>query len=365
MFRRACLLSALLLATLPAPARVTRAASQTAVSSFAQTIASLSERGGYFDTDNLISNESSYLQIVPELERRGVRGGAYIGVGPDQNFTYIAATRPAIAFIVDIRRDNVLLHLLFKAMFQLSGTRIEYLARLFGRQAPANTEGWRSADIGRMVRYVDEAPRVDAEAERARVEKTVRGFGVPLTAEELKTIASFHRRFVEAGLSLQFQSAGRPPQSNYPTYRELLLDTDSSGQQTNFLASEDGFQFVRGLQSRDLIIPVVGDLAGQSAMAGIGRLLSSRSERVSAFYVSNVEFYLFREGTFPQFVANLRQLPHTPRSVLIRSIFRFGYNPVRPHDDSVSRVQGLEDLLGAYAGGRVRMYADLVRQFGP
>src|SRR5690349_10221818 len=71
---------------------------------FAQTIARLSEPNGYFDTDNLISNESSYLQVIPDLARRGVRGGAYIGVGPDQNFTYIAATRPAIAFIVDIRR---------------------------------------------------------------------------------------------------------------------------------------------------------------------------------------------------------------------------------------------------------------------
>ena len=81
--------------------------------------AAASEPGGYFDTDNLISNESSYLQVVPELRRAGISGGAYLGVGPDQNFTYIAEIRPAIAFIVDIRRDNLLLHLLFKALFQL------------------------------------------------------------------------------------------------------------------------------------------------------------------------------------------------------------------------------------------------------
>src|SRR5215831_19252840 len=76
---------------------------------FAAAIAQLSEPGGYFDTDNLISNESSYLQVLPELKQRNVRGGAYIGVGPDQNFSYIAEIRPSVAYLVDIRRDNVLL----------------------------------------------------------------------------------------------------------------------------------------------------------------------------------------------------------------------------------------------------------------
>src|SRR5579859_2382100 len=107
---------------------------------FAQTIARLSEPNGYFDTDNLISNESSYLQVVPELARRGVHGGAYIGVGPDQNFTYIAAARPSIAFVVDIRRDNELLHLLFKALFKESRTRADYLALLVGRTPPADAD---------------------------------------------------------------------------------------------------------------------------------------------------------------------------------------------------------------------------------
>ena len=104
---------------------------------FAAQIAALSEPDGYFDTDNLISNERSYLEVLPELERRSVRGGAYIGVGPDQNFSYIAHIRPSVAFILDIRRDNLLLHLLFKALFQQSRTRVEYLALLFGRPVPS------------------------------------------------------------------------------------------------------------------------------------------------------------------------------------------------------------------------------------
>src|SRR5689334_13818903 len=101
-------------AALTGALRVVDAAPQSA---FAARIERLSEPAGEFDTDNLISNEQSYLDIVPALKAPGMSGGVYIGVGPDQNFSYIAALRPSIAFIIDIRRDNLLLHLLFKALF--------------------------------------------------------------------------------------------------------------------------------------------------------------------------------------------------------------------------------------------------------
>ena len=58
-----------------------------APATFAARVAQLSEPGGYFDTDNLISNERSYLHVVPALRAAGLAGGAYIGVGPDQNFS--------------------------------------------------------------------------------------------------------------------------------------------------------------------------------------------------------------------------------------------------------------------------------------
>jgi hypothetical protein len=314
---------------------------------FAQTIARLSEPNGYFDTDNLISNESSYLQVVPDLTRRGVHGGAYIGVGPDQNFTYIAATRPAVAFIVDIRRDNELLQLLFKALFKQSRTRVEYLSCLVGRTPPLDVEAWRTATIDRIVKYVDEAKPADSRAIHVQIERALRETRVPLSEQDLKTIAGFHEQFIASGLALQFQSAGRPPQWNYPTYRDMLVDTDSAGRQTNFLASEDAFQFVTGLEARDLVSPVVGDLSGPSALVAIGKLLASRGERLTTFYTSNVEFYLYREGTFPKFVENLRQIPHAPNAVIIRSNFqRFATAGRRPKDNSTSELQSIDDLIG-------------------
>ena len=331
-------------------------------STFAQQITALSEPEGYFDTDNLISNESSYQQVLPELRRRKVHGGAYVGVGPDQNFTYIAETRPSIAFIVDVRRDNLLLHLLFKALFELSRTRVEYLAQLLGRPVPSDIEAWRSVPVDRLVAYVD-APAVPAsaiEALRTRVDAAVTRCGVTLSAQDFRTLDRFHRRFIEEGLALRFQSTGRPPRSYYPTYRELLTDTDGSGRQANYLASEDAFQFVKGLQSHDMVIPVVGDLSGPSAIAGIGRLLASRRVRLSVFYVSNVEFYLFGEGAFARYVANLGRVAHMDNSVIIRSVFGGFAGGFRPGDASVSRVQPIDDLLNAVAAGKIQYYGDLV-----
>jgi hypothetical protein len=310
---------------------------------FAARIEALSEPGGYFDTDNLISNERSYLRVLPELARGHVRGGAYIGVGPDQNFSYIADVRPSIAFIVDVRRDNLLLHLLFKALFAQARTRIEYLALLFGRAPPADVDRWRAATIDQIVRYIEqESPQSPIERLRGRLDGTVKSFGVPLSAEDLETIDRFHRRFIKAGVALQFQSSGRPPQPYYPTYGELLLETDGEGHQRSYLASEDSFQFVKALEGRDRLIPVIGNLAGVSAMVAIARMLAERRERLSVFYASNVEFYLERDGAYPRFLDNLARMPRTGNSVIIRSIFGRG-------GGSTSAVQPIADLLAESA----------------
>jgi hypothetical protein len=331
-----------------------------APTTFAARVAALSERGGYFDTDNLISNERSYLHVIPELRRAGARGGAYVGVGPDTNFSYIAEVRPSIAFIIDVRRDNLLLHLLFKSLFAISDTRVEYLAHLLGRAPPPAIDGWRGAPIDRITAYFDRAAPVPSgvAASRRRIETQLQETGVPLSAEDLATIASFHQRFVEAGLDLRFNSTGRPPQYHYPTYRDLLLETDSHGEHTNYLASEEAFGAVKALQARDLVIPVVGDLSGPSAMAAIGRLLTERGERMTAFYASNVEFYLYGQGTFERFAANLRQIPHSGNAVLIRSVF--GRYTRGWRDGSASQLQSIDDLLSGEAEGRFRSYSALV-----
>jgi hypothetical protein len=351
-------------AALWAGLRVDGSSAAQSPSAFAATVANLSERGGYFDTDNLISNERSYLQVVSDLKRRSVHGGAYIGVGPDQNFSYISEVRPTIAFIIDVRRDNLLLHLLFKALFELSETRIEYLAYLTGRPLPPALNGWRQAPIDRLVGYLDKtlASTNAITARQQRIEDALRRTGVPLSPEDLQTIAAFHRRFIDDGLSLRFNSTGRPPQLYYPTYRDLLLETDAAGNQANYLAAEDSFQFVKSLQSHDRIVPVVGDISGPTALQAVGRTIAARGERLSAFYVSNVEFYLFGQGAYARFVTNLRGIPRSKGAVLIRSVFGRYSSFGRPGDASQSQLHALDDLIGGVDGGRYRSYGELVRR---
>ena len=105
-------------------------------SEFSRLIQDLSEEDGYFRSDNFTSNETSYLHVVGKLREMRVSGGAYLGVGPEQNFTYIAKVRPHIAFIVDIRRQAMLQHLLYKALFRISESRAEFLSALLSQPPP-------------------------------------------------------------------------------------------------------------------------------------------------------------------------------------------------------------------------------------
>ena len=138
---------------------VTGTASVTAKDhkAFAALSTRLSEPGGYFDSDNLISNETSYQHVLIKMREMNVTGGVYLGVGPDQNFTYIARIRPRMAILIDIRRDNLLQHLLFKALFGRSRNRIEYLCLFLGKPFP-KTRGWETKSIKEIVDYLDGTP---------------------------------------------------------------------------------------------------------------------------------------------------------------------------------------------------------------
>ena len=329
---------------------------------FAALVTALSEPGGYFDTDNLISNEASYLHAVGPLERAGVRGGAYIGVGPDQNFSYIAKIRPGVAFILDIRRDNLLQHLLYKAVFELAPTRLEYLALLFGRPPPPDPGSWTSRDVETLTAWIDSAVPDSASARRARrlVDSAVATFGLPLSPEDLTTIGRVHDTFLRRGLDLQFESFGRSPAWYYPTYRALLTARDLDGRRVGYLAQEEDYRALRDLQQRDRVVPVVGDFAGSHALRAIAGYLRERDEPVRAFYTSNVEFYLYRNGTFGRFAENVALLPRAPGAVFVRSLFltsfREGHPRAVPGYASLQLVQPMEVV----AAGEARTYRDLV-----
>src|SRR2546422_7743327 len=95
-----------------------------------------SEEDGFFRSDNLLSNETSFQYIIPDLLKTARQGRVYLGVGPEQNFTYIAALKPAMAIIIDIRHGNLDVQLMYKALFELSKDRGDFVSRLFSRKRP-------------------------------------------------------------------------------------------------------------------------------------------------------------------------------------------------------------------------------------
>lgn len=333
-------------------------------------VAQLSDAGGYFDTDNLISNELGYQQVLGAMDRLGVHGGAYIGVGPDQNFTYIAHVKPRIAFIVDIRRDNMLQLLMFKALFAVSRNRAEYLALWTGRPVPEQVASYTDRPIQAIVAWIDSTAVTESSAQRARatvdsvLRREMTQQGVPLSSDDFATIARFHTEFISSGLSLRFHSAGRASQPHHPTLRQLILEHDAEGNMRSYLATEANFRFVQSMQERNLIVPVTGDLSGARALPEIGRYLTAHGEQVSALYVSNVEDYLIRDGRFAQYAAVVRALPRTDNAVLIRSYFGggFGHPEATPAYYATQLLQRMDTFAADSSVGGIRRYRDLVNR---
>jgi hypothetical protein len=352
--------------------RVPGAQAQTAATSvaaisrtdFAKYIDQWSEPEGYFDTDNFISNETSYLHVIPELQQRVRSGGVYIGVGPDQNFSYIARTKPSLAIIIDIRRQNMLQHVFMKALFELSSSRAEYLALFFAREVPAVN---RNATLPELLKAVRAARTGTDTYQRdlAAVNKKISEYGIPLSADDHEKIEYVYSSFHRDGLDLRFSSIGRNNASQYPTYESLLLETDRAGKFQNYLSDETTFLWMKQFQGENRLVPVVGDFSGPHAFKTVAAFLSGKGLKVSTFYTSNVEYYLFGQPTWKSYIENIRALPFLNQAVFIRSYFG-GAGPTHPKavpgHRSTSLVHDVTRFLADEKAGRIREYWDVVNR---
>jgi hypothetical protein len=329
---------------------------------FSRLIREVSEEGGYFFSDNLISNETPYLTVVDKLRQLGASGGAYIGVGPEQNFTYIAKLRPRIAFIVDIRRQAMIQHLMYKAIFHLSPNRLQFLSRWLSKplmkDAPSPDD-----PINIMLAYFNKTSGEEQAyaANLAAIRKTIQDdFQFPLSPRDQASLEDVYKSFRERGLDTAFTLNGWSD-GEFPTLSEVILQPDQNGKLGNFLASREDYDFVRGLHLKNLIIPVVGDFGGKKALTAIGDYLRKSGLTVTAFYASNVEQYLFEDGSFVAFANNVRKLPITERSLFIRWVYQRYYHPARMAGQrSTSLLQRMSVFLTDFDAGRYQNYVDLI-----
>ena len=288
---------------------------------FWRVITDISEPNGFFHSDNLLSNELRLQYVIPSLVRTISPATVYMGVGPEQNFTYIAALRPRIAFIVDVRRGNLHLHLMYKALFELSASRADFVGRLFSKARPPGLDKTSTPEaIFAAFGMVESSEALYRENLAAIKERLTSQRKLPLPGEDLRGIEAVYHAFFVYGPLIQYRTTLMYGGWSMPTYAELMTSTDADGEARAFLASEDRYAAVREMHMKNLLIPIVGNFAGPKAIRGVANYLRSRGATVSAFYVSNVEQYLWRDGAWPAFCANVATLPLDEKSTFIRAV---------------------------------------------
>jgi hypothetical protein len=300
---------------------------------------SFSEQDGTFRSDNLLSNELNFQFVIPELLQTAKEGRVYMGVGPEQNFTYIAALKPAMAFIVDIRHGNLDVHLMYKALFELSKDRAEFVSRLFSRKRPEGL-GAQSTPIEIFNAYsgVESSRELFGENLKAIVDHLKTKHEFPLSAGDEDGIRWALSNYYRFGPAIDYNSSstavapavvgatsfGNGRGGGGVTYADLMMANDGNGQSRSYLATEENFGFLKDLESKNLLVPIVGDFGGSKAIREVGKYLKSIDATVSAFYLSNVEQYLGQDGKIRAFYSNVGTLPLDPSSTFIRSGGGFG-----------------------------------------
>ena len=277
---------------------------------FWKMITDFSEPGGSFQLEIITSNETSYQSILPELMRVAKPGGTYFGVGPEQNFTYVAALQPKIAFIFDIRRDMMLEHLMYKSVFEMSANRVEFVSNLFSRRTPSQLtdESPVQTIFQNFSRVSSEATLADARLKEI-LSRLKTGHGFALSAADEARIRGIFLTFAREGV-LRFSSSFQSP-----GYSGLMTSTDRNGRNWSFLATKENYDRVRAMHQKNLIVPVVADFAGPKALRLAGQYLRDHGAVLNVFYVSNVEDYIDVRG---RYASNIASFPMDASSVLMR-----------------------------------------------
>jgi len=325
--------------------------------SFGKMISEFSEPGGYFMYENFLSNEKSYQDPIPRLTKIAKPGGVYLGVGPEQNFTYIAALRPQMAFIIDIRRQNMLELLMYKALFETAGDRADFVSLLFSRRRPSGLDEKSTAEDLFHAFGQAQPDRQLFENNLKRIRSQLR-----LSGDDASTIERVYGVFFSVGPLLNYASVSPGPSG--PTYEELMTLTDTEGHNWSFLAAESNYLFVRQMQQKNLIVPLVGDFAGPKAIRTVARYLKDHKANVSAFYLSNVEMYILPSQEWKGFCMNIAALPVDRSSTFIRFVLA-GYAQALPATSypwsmATSVVSPMIDVLTGVVKGYPPSYYDLL-----
>jgi len=328
--RRVPLLAVILILTTASIVSLTMAAlpvpTQLTDEQFWQLSESMSEPDGVFRSDNLLSNELNFQYVIPDLLAVAKPGRVYMGVGPEQNFSYIAALKPSMVFIVDIRHGNLDVHLLYKALFEMSENRAEFVSKLFSRKQPSGLSATASAtQLFAAYRQQQKDKELFESTLKAVIDHLKIKHKFPLSAGDEDGIKWALSNYYNFGPDIYYNASdatfapaivGADPANgrrggggSSVTYADLMTADDGAGMERSYLANEENFMVLKNLETKNLLVPVVGDFGGPKAIREVGKYLKSVGAMVSTFYLSNVEQYLSNDGKIEDFFSSVATLP--------------------------------------------------------
>ena len=390
--RRARLAVVLGIALILGPAaRAQRIPDRLDDATFWRMMTDYSETWGVFRSENFVSNETSLQWVIPELQRVVKPGGVYLGVAPDQNFTYIAAVKPGIAFIVDIRHQNAVEHLMYKALIETSNTRAEFLAKLFARPALTGVDSASTAPaLFDALANVKPDSAIYRSTLQAIKDRLIMTHGFALSDSELVSLNCVYGAFFTYGAALSYNHSsdcrnpgpftfgrgGRPGGGGggmggafgMPSFLSMMLETDGAAVDRSYLATEANFRTLRNMEERNLIVPLTGNFAGDKAVRAAGRYARDHGAIVTTFYLSNVEQYLFQQDDEAQrFYRNVATLPLDSTSTFIRSFSGGMYNAsgleLKPQSGrSMQLLSSILATLKAFDAGALTSWVEVVRR---
>jgi hypothetical protein len=332
---------------------------------FWNMVTEFSEPGGYFRSDNFVSNETTFQYVLKNL-RKTKPGGVYLGVGPDQNFTYIVAMQPRLAVIFDIRRQNAMQHLMYKAIIEMSSDRADFLSKLFSRHRPENLgPATKPEELFAAYDGITPDRQLFLQNFKAIKKQLEEHHKFNLSADDEVAIEYVYNSFYEGGPDLTYNGVGGLGFGRrMPTYAEIMEMTDEEGVNRSYMGTEENFKKLQEFENKNLIVPVVGDFAGPKAIRAVAAYLKQHDAFVGAFYVSNVEQYLFQQGDdWSKFYSNVETLPLDASSAFIRSVFNglsLTYQPSGFGLRSASLLSSIPDVVRGFTAGEVRTYYDVI-----
>jgi hypothetical protein len=233
------------------------------------------------DKHYLVSNERRLDLYRPDVDDLG---GAYVGVGTDQNYIMAGFVKPSLVVIVDFDQAVVDLHAVHGALV------------VAAPDAEAFLRSWSSEG------QADALAILDAAVVNPARRRTLHELYLTARPDVERRFRELRKRYAELGIRAWLED---PEQ--YDTVRELF--------------------------ERDRVVAIRGDFTRPGVLRDIATTLEQHGQIVRVLYLSNVEQYVAYRSAWKE---NMLALPLDERSLVLRTLpgrpAGFQYILQRGHD---------------------------------